>query len=316
MAQLNDLIVLGNTSLIGETSIADKLNVPEIILKGSDGGDATIKYASTIADTTHTLPATTGTLLNTGTTTWTAMDPTAAKVGTLKLNGSNKTLYDVFLYSRGANLKSSSITDVNTVKAPSIYYSASSTESSSITNTPWTSSGYRLITMAGYAGISDYGYQLGAASTQMFWRTMGSNNGSPSDWYSWIKYKYGTAVGSNATPIYLNSSGEPLPISILSTGNGGTGNSSFTKGTLIYASSATKLSSNGSATTSGSTITLTNSSTGASAYTATNANGAVQLLASTNRGVYDSTNSKWIVYTSKAADHTYIPLWKNKGSST
>lgn len=107
-----------------------------------------------------------------------------------------------------------------------------------------------------------------------------------------------------------------INVGTIAVGHGGTGNTSFTAGTLVYASSATKLSSNGSATTSGSTITLTNSSTGSSAYTATNTNGAVQLLASTNRGVYDSTNSKWIVYTSKAADHTYIPLWASKGSST
>ena len=38
---------------------------------------------------------------------------------------------------------------------------------------------------------------------------MGSSNASPSSWYSWIKFAYGTAVGGSTTPIYLTSSGIP-----------------------------------------------------------------------------------------------------------
>ena len=47
-----------------------------------------------------------------------------------------------------------------------------------------------------------------------------------------------------------------------------------------------------------------------------NSNGAVSILASTNRGLYDETNGAWIIYLTKAADHVYIPKWASKGSST
>lgn len=48
----------------------------------------------------------------------------------------------------------------------------------------------------------------------------------------------------------------------------------------------------------------------------TNSNGSVGVYASTNRGLYDFTKSDWIVYNNTAGNHTYIPLWKSKGSAT
>lgn len=122
-------------------------------------------------------------------------------------------------------------------------------------------------------------------------------------------------VGNDSLPVYM-SGGEFKTVNIIGTSAGGTGNSSFTAGTLIYASSATKLSSNTYATTSGSTITLSRTDTDASRFTATNNNGTVELLASTNRGLYDKTNSKWIINTTTAGDATYVPLWASKGSGT
>lgn len=47
-----------------------------------------------------------------------------------------------------------------------------------------------------------------------------------------------------------------------------------------------------------------------------NSNGAVSIYAATNRGLYDATNSAWIIYLSQAADHVYVPKWASRGSST
>jgi hypothetical protein len=51
-------------------------------------------------------------------------------------------------------------------------------------------------------------------------------------------------------------------------------------------------------------------------HTCTNSNGSVSLYAATNRGLYDSTNSAWIIYLTTAADHVYVPKWASKGSTT
>lgn len=123
-----------------------------------------------------------------------------------------------------------------------------------------------------------------------------------------------TSVGNDAQPVYLNS-GTFTAVNIISTTYGGTGNSAFTKGTLIYAETATKLSSNTYATTDAATITLKRTDTSSAKFTATNSNGSVQLLTSTNRGLYDATKSEWIVYTNTAGTATYVPLWKNIGST-
>ena len=65
-----------------------------------------------------------------------------------------------------------------------------------------------------------------------------------------------------------------------------------------------------------SNISLVASDTNGKYVEVGNSNGTVKLFASTNRGMYDTTNSKWICYTAQAGDHTYIPLWASKGSST
>lgn len=45
-----------------------------------------------------------------------------------------------------------------------------------------------------------------------------------------------------------------------------------------------------------------------------NDNGSVRLFASTNRGLYDSTKTKWIIYTNGTS--VKIPTWADKGSTT
>jgi hypothetical protein len=68
----------------------------------------------------------------------------------------------MFMYQRGSELAEA--TDLNTLKTPSVYHSPDSTRSATLVNTPWKSSGYRVITMTGYSGTSTYGWQLVPAS--------------------------------------------------------------------------------------------------------------------------------------------------------
>ena len=140
------------------------------------------------------------------------MDASTAKIGTLKINGTNNTLYDVALYAIGTLLTEN--TDLNTIKAPGIYYSSSSTLTKTLTNKPWESSGFRLMTFAGYGAISSYGLQVAAASSMLFWRNMGASNNSPSDWYVVPQIPYtGNAVGSSTLPVYMNADGKVIACS-------------------------------------------------------------------------------------------------------
>lgn len=122
-------------------------------------------------------------------------------------------------------------------------------------------------------------------------------------------------VGNDALPMYM-SGGEFKTVNIIGTSAGGTGNSTFTQGRLIYASSATKLSAHSYASTSEATITLTRTDANQSKFVAKNSSGAVSILTQTNRGLYDETKSAWIVYTNTEGTGTYIPHWKSIGSGT
>ena len=51
-------------------------------------------------------------------------------------------------------------------------------------------------------------------------------------------------------------------------------------------------------------------------HAVTNTNGSVELLVHTNRGLYDRTNSKWIIYVPNGTSKVYVPTWANKGGST
>lgn len=51
-------------------------------------------------------------------------------------------------------------------------------------------------------------------------------------------------------------------------------------------------------------------------HAVTNTNGSVELLVHTNRGLYDKTNSKWVIYVPNGTSKVYVPTWANKGGST
>lgn len=121
----------------------------------------------------------------------------------------------------------------------------------------------------------------------------------------------GTAVGAPQTPVYIAANGRATACTI----DAGSGNSNrslmVTNGSngMYYTPSITGNYLNGA-------LISTVSDTTTVRHTCTNSNGSVSLYASTNRGLYDTTNSAWIIYLTKDADHVYVPKWASKGSST
>lgn len=81
----------------------------------------------------------------------------------------------------------------------------------------------------------------------------------------------------------------------IGTGYGGTGNTSFTANTLIYASTATKLSSS-NITVSGYTLSSVRTGTDGVSFKVGNDTGTVGIYAGASLGLYDFTNSAWIIY--------------------
>lgn len=87
---------VGNTRLtLGNATASGTANNEEgkIILYSSNKGAHTIATAAATADVTHTFPATGGTVLNTGTTSFTQSLTSGTAVGTIKINGTSTTIY-------------------------------------------------------------------------------------------------------------------------------------------------------------------------------------------------------------------------------
>lgn len=146
-------------------------------------------------------------------------DASSAKIGTLTIKKAATTLYDLFIASNGSAISKN--TDINTIKTVGIRYSAENAVTQSLTmgtdangkaiKVPQIGSGFRLITLSGYSSTNTYSHQWIMGSGDFLWRTMGSSNGAPKDyWYTWIKQKYGEASGSATQPIYINASGTPV----------------------------------------------------------------------------------------------------------
>lgn len=115
-------------------------------------------------------------------------------------------------------------------------------------------------------------------------------------------------IGNNGQPIYMQA-GQLKAVPIVGTAYGGTGNTGFTKGTMIYAEEDNLISSNTAITTNGnSELTITGSgTTGAFVKTINSSTNAVGIYSSTNRGLYDFKKSWWIIYTRASDDTTRVP---------
>lgn len=82
-------IILGNSTGSGTAGNLEG----QILLYSTSTSYHTIKGSATTSVVTHTLPATTGTILNTGTTSITAVQTSGAHIATLKINGTDTKLY-------------------------------------------------------------------------------------------------------------------------------------------------------------------------------------------------------------------------------
>ena len=85
----NSRLILGNATAKG----TDKNSTGKIILYSNSTNSHTITPATTTSGITHTLPATSGTVLNTGTTSFTQSLTSGTKVGSIKINGTSTDLY-------------------------------------------------------------------------------------------------------------------------------------------------------------------------------------------------------------------------------
>ena len=160
--------------------------------------------------------------------------------------------------------------------------------------------------------------------------TISSTTGANHINFSRAGYNYLNIPTDGALAVSVNgASGDNIRLAINDTSVHSYTNNSVTLGTssirwkALYVGSA---ASYGGATTAPiywnngvpaavTDISLVKSGTSGSSINVGNENGSVKIFASLNRGLYDTTNSKWIVNTTTAGDHTYIPLWASKGAS-
>jgi hypothetical protein len=85
----NSRILLGNNTVTGTDSNEEGL----IRLYTPGSGHITLKGAQSNSNTEHTFPATSGTVLNTGTTSFTQTLSSGTKIGSIKINGTSTDIY-------------------------------------------------------------------------------------------------------------------------------------------------------------------------------------------------------------------------------
>ena len=122
------------------------------------------------------------------------------------------------LIDLGTSIPANSDLNATTYQTPGIYYSSGYNVSATLTNTPHTVSGFRLITTATYGSstASTWGWQFLLGSSAMYCRYM--NNGSPDSWINLLD-KGVTSVKIGTTS-YSPSSGVVTLPAYPTVGNG------------------------------------------------------------------------------------------------
>lgn len=120
-----------------------------------------------------------------------------------------------------------------------------------------------------------------------------------------------TAVGSASIPIYIAATGVATACTI-SDGSGDVDRK------LLVTNGSNGIYSTATITGNYATGNLISTRSGENPvrHTCTNGVGSVSLLVHSNRGLYDSGNSYWMIYSAKDTTSVYIPKWASKGSST
>lgn len=123
----NSRIVLGNTTKVGTANNEEGY----IILYTPGSGYAAIKTTQSDSNSTHTLPSTGGTILNTGTTSFTASLTSGTKIGSIKING---TTMDIYCETNTDTKVTQSATTTSNYRPICLGYT-STTDTTALTNT-------------------------------------------------------------------------------------------------------------------------------------------------------------------------------------
>lgn len=143
---------------------------------------------------------------------------------TSKDRADNKNVSAVF--GIGANLVSQTDKDLNNYNANNgkigVWVSYGSSDSASLTNPPWTYSGFKLFSIRGYSSTRGHQIALGAAVAP-FIRYEQSNTAG--DWSNWHRMVVAgsSGAGGSSTPVYISSNGVATAVTAVSIAKGGTG---------------------------------------------------------------------------------------------
>lgn len=325
MAQLKDLLVMGDSRFLGAVGFTDitvsnltttkDLAVTGIVTSGTwNGSTIGVPYGGTGRVTFDDGEV----LIGNGTG---ALD-TLAIDSTVTASSANLITSGAVAAKLAGYAKLQAWNDLihsgNEFTFASAGYGSSSTNGASIWLNYRTASGATDGNIIGYIFGNGAGNKTGVTVEAETFKGALSGNASTA---TQLKNSRNLKVSLSSTAAQaFNGTADATSIGVagtLGTANGGTGNTSYTAGRLVYMNSATKMASSVVAI-SGNTVSMTSTGTGAVKFLVENANGKVSLLTQTNRGLYDDSTSAWIIYI-KDADTTntpLIPAWGDKGSTT
>lgn len=145
----------------------------------------------------------------------------------------------------------------------------------------------------------------------------GTNNGTGYTMYlpgangQFVYHTNDTTIGGEHIPVYIAATGAATACTIVD-GSGDTDRK------LLVTNGSNGIYSTATITGNYATGNLISTRTGEKPirHTCTNGIGSVSLLVHSNRGLYDSGNSYWMIYSAKDTTNVYIPKWASKGSAT
>jgi len=156
-----------------------------------------------------------------------------------------------------------------------------------------------------YSGSSGYlNIRPGTESTSSYNLYLPSASGQ------FVYHTNDTKIGDTATPVYITSGGAATACTITA------GSANANRSLMVTNNNGMYYTPTITGNYATGDLISTVSDTTSVRHTCSNSNGAVSILTSTNRGLYDTTNGAWIIYLTKAADHVYVSKWASKGSST
>lgn len=111
--------------------------------------------------------------------------------------------------------------DINSYTNCGLHRVQNSASSQTLTNAPFTNSGFSLITLVGYTASNDYRPQIAFGNEHIAYRNLKAENNNPSEWHR-IPYVSATdpTTGSISLPVYVNNTGKISTITSLNLPSG------------------------------------------------------------------------------------------------